>query len=62
MPQPDSWNDPVTLTSFIIAVTGLAAAVGGIVSAWRAHRTVNKEIRPQLNEVQQEVKNGTTDS
>ena len=36
-----------TLISLITAIAALLGAVGGVLSAWRGHNVVNKEVKPQ---------------
>jgi len=54
----DTWSDPATLTSFVIAVTGLVAAIGGVIVGYKAHSKIKNEIRPEIEQVKQEVSNG----
>jgi hypothetical protein len=55
----DTWTDPATLTSFVIAVTGLVAAIGGVIVGYKAHSKIKNDIKPELEAVKQEVNGGS---
>lgn len=35
------------LVSLLTAAAGLATAIAGVISSWRGHLVVNKEVKPQ---------------
>lgn len=41
------------LTALIVAITGLLSAIPAIILALRAHNTVNNDVKPQLESLQE---------
>lgn len=55
-------QDPQVWVSTMMALAALITAITGLVSAMRGHRTINKEVKPEIEQVRELVNsNGHTD-